>query len=230
MHQPTVHYTHCNNCIYVFLGKIQTLNLDFTPALKQTMMVVMVMASAKKKTRVLLTRYVFQKLNLTHSNRARFAGGNCIRFLCGWAEQGIRTKRRPKKERNYSSTVFPLAHFALVSSHRNFFALIPQIKLSATLKQPTTTATEKRNHRTHCFQEFFVYYIIVFSVVSSQRNIFYIKPNLPILFSSYHSFFSSSPPMLHSQRCTAQPVLRRRYQFAQLRSWNEPQLAAITKN
>lgn len=34
----------------------------------------------RKKIRVLLTRYVFQKLNPTHSNRALFAGGNCIRF------------------------------------------------------------------------------------------------------------------------------------------------------
>lgn len=89
----------------------------------------MVMASAKKKTRVLLTRYIFQKLNLTHSNRARSARGNCIRFLYGWAEQGIRTKMEAKNERNYSNTVILQAHFALVSS-QNFFCshTLDQIK------------------------------------------------------------------------------------------------------
>lgn len=99
MELTKLHYASANSTLHtvtivcVFLGEIQTPNLDLTPALKRTMMLMAsVSASAKKKTRVLLTRYVFQKLNLTHSNRTRFAGGNSIRFLCGWAEQGIRTK------------------------------------------------------------------------------------------------------------------------------------------
>lgn len=94
---------------------------------------------------------------------------------------------------------------------------IDQIKhnLKAT---PTSAAptTAKKNHRMRWLQVVFFHYIIVFVVVSSQRNIFNIKPNLPIFFLTYHSFFLLFVPLLHLQRCRTQRPYTRSFSATKL--------------